>query len=293
MGFFLLMLFPFLQVNAQTGEDQASLQQPSKLIKFDNTTNLTLAKSQQILKKELTNGQIGYEFTELKSESDRLGYTFNTFQETYKGLKVEFAIQKLHALKGRVTTLSGDFYEMGDLDTNPTMSAEAAFKKAVGFVGASHYLWENPNSAAMMDNYFKPSGELLILPDFDNSGKVNLAYKFDIYATEPLSRDHVYISANTGEVLMVNPIIKHLGEHKHAASRSVAPSFEEAIDALAVGNAATRYSGNRSITTRIISGNYALRDNTRGNGVNTYNSGGSNSYPQTNFFDNDNIHLMF
>ena len=44
----------------------------------------------------------------------------------------------------------------------------------------------------------------------------------------------------------------------------------------ATGNAATRYSGTRTITTRQVGSPYALRDNTRGGGVNTYNSGGQN-----------------
>jgi hypothetical protein len=44
-------------------------------------------------------------------------------------------------------------------------------------------------------------------------GKLNLAYKFDIYASFPVSRGEVYIDAVTGEVLLYNATIKHLGEY--------------------------------------------------------------------------------
>lgn len=286
---FLFAMLPIMSIMAQTEEDQISGQQPSKLIEFDRSANLNLSRSQDVLQKELTNGQQGYAFEEIGAESDRLGYTYQIYQETYLGLKVEFAIQKLHAFKEKLTTLSGDFYTIEGLDVNPSIDAKTAFNKAVEFTGAIKYMWEDKKSSAMMGDYQKPTGELLILPDLDNSGKVNLAYKFDIYATQPLSRDYVYISATTGQILMVNPVIKHLGEFKHSGRKAFEEdSFEAKVDALAVGNAATRYSGSRDITTRIISGNYALRDDTRGNGVNTYNSQRSNSYSNTNFFDNDN-----
>jgi hypothetical protein len=40
------------------------------------------------------------------------------------------------------------------------------------------------------------------------TGTVHLAYKYDIYAT-PISRNEMFIDAHTGELLYVNPIIKH------------------------------------------------------------------------------------
>jgi hypothetical protein len=43
-----------------------------------------------------------------------------------------------------------------------------------------------------------------------------LAYKFDIYATSPVSRGDLYIDATTGAALYYNATIKHLGEYSHA-----------------------------------------------------------------------------
>jgi hypothetical protein len=42
-----------------------------------------------------------------------------------------------------------------------------------------------------------------------HKSKVRLAYKFDIYATSPVSSD-LYIDAITGEALYYNATIKHL-----------------------------------------------------------------------------------
>lgn len=286
---FLLAISPIAVLIAQTEESRISGKNPSKLIELDRSLSISVDQSGEVLRKELTKGQQGYQFQRIGTESDALGYTYDIFQETYKGLKVEFAVQKLHSFQGKLRTISGHFYDIEGLDLNPAINADAAFKNAISFVGASKYLWEDEKSASIIGDYEKPAGELLILPDLDNAGMVNLAYKFDIYATQPLSRDYVYVSAKTGKILLVNPEIKHLGEHSHSGRKArPVDSFEAAVDALAVGNADTRYSGSRNITTRIIGSQYALRDNTRGNGVNTYNSQRSNSYANTNFYDNDN-----
>jgi hypothetical protein len=61
--------------------------------------------------------------------------------------------------------------------------------------------------------------------DEDVTGKKNqqlrLAYKFDIYATNPVSRGDIYIDAVTGNSLFYNATIKHLGEYSHGAKRLV------------------------------------------------------------------------
>ncbi|NCQ03378.1 MAG: M4 family metallopeptidase, partial [Cyanobacteria bacterium] len=62
------------------------------------------------------------------------------------------------------------------------------------------------------------------------------------------------------------------------------------------GTAATRYSGNRTIETELNSGNFRLRDYTRGNGILTYNAnhaffdanGSLNLNGATDFTDNNN-----
>ncbi|MFD0992236.1 M4 family metallopeptidase [Tenacibaculum geojense] len=224
-----------------------------------------------------------------RTKTDKLGFTHQEFEQFYKGVKVEFATYKAHSKNGEITSMNGDFFKLNNIATKASLSKEVALQKALLDIGASEYLWDYPEQAKIMDNYQKPAGELVILPaDISKKDKPALAYKFDIYATKPLSRNHVYVDAKSGEILFKNPIIKHLGEHSHGAKR-----HKEVVDKLEdyfiTGTAATRYSGTRSIETTQSGGNYILRDNTRGNGVETYDMNMGISYNNAvDFTDNDN-----
>ncbi len=96
---------------------------------------------------------------------------------------------------------------------------------------------------------------------------MELAYKFAIYATEPLRYDYIYVSAQTGEIILDNPIIKHVN-----------------------GTAGTRYSGSRNIATSNIAGsNYVLRDSGGNYNIATYNlKRGTNYTNAVDFSDDDN-----
>ena len=100
---------------------------------------------------------------------------------------------------------------------------------------------------------------------FSDNPIPTLAYKFDIYATNPGSRKHYYIDANTGEVVFSDAIIKHVS-----------------------GLASTRYSGQRTIETEQVLSTFRLKDNTRGNGITTYNNFNQTSHTNTHYVDNDN-----
>jgi Zn-dependent metalloprotease len=191
--------------------------------------------------------------------------------------------------------MTGDFYTLDNTKTSPTITKEQAFQKALKSIGANKYLWDSPQDTKEM-NYEKPAGELVLLPTAlgetsKQKGKnLNLAYKFDIYASYPLSRGDIYIDATTGEVLLYNATIKHLGEYSHGsdAKTSVATKNEALAPAVIAANAATRYSGTQSIQTLLSGSSYILSDNTRGLGVQTYNSVRTATYPTTNFTDADN-----
>jgi len=57
---------------------------------------------------------------------------------------------------------------------------------------------------------------------------------------------------------------------------------------MVAANAATRYSGTQTIQTTLSGSSYILSDTGRGNGVQTYNSARTATYPTTNFTDADN-----
>ncbi|PIF31972.1 putative secreted protein (Por secretion system target) [Flavobacterium sp. 9] len=236
-------------------------------------------------------------FSKVKKESDKEGFTHEKFQLYEQGVKVEFANYTIHSKGGKVVSMNGEFYALENVKTTPKLSSQAAFDKAIAYTGAKQYLWETPADAAAMD-YKKPKGELVLLPSMDDQGKerktdkVRLAYKFDIYATKPLSRGDLYIDAQTGEALFYNATIKHLGENSHGRFISAAAKEQNknatSKMAIVAANAATRYSGTQTIQTTLSGSSYILSDGTRGNGVQTYNSAKTATYPTTNFTDADN-----
>lgn len=237
-------------------------------------------------------------FAKIKTESDHEGFTHEKFQLYEQGVKVEFASYTLHSKNGMLASMNGEFYNIKNAATTPKLSVQEAFNKAVAHTGAKQYLWDSPEDAKAM-GYEKPKGELVFLPDMEVQGterttdKVNLAYKFDIYATNPVSRGDLYIDAITGQVLFYNATIKHLGEYSHGRSKTVGVigSKESSNSKIAVvaANAATRYSGTQVIQTTLSGSSYRLADATRGLGINTFNMQKGTSYTAAvNFTDADN-----
>ncbi|MDL2144077.1 M4 family metallopeptidase [Flavobacterium tructae] len=238
-------------------------------------------------------------FSKIKIESDREGFTHEKFQLYEQGIKVEFANYTLHSKEGKLVSMNGEFYALQNVKTTPKLSSKAAFDRAVAYTGAKQYLWENPQDAAAM-NYEKPKGELVLLPAMEEQGetrksdKVRLAYKFDIYATNPVSRGDLYIDAETGKVLFYNATIKHLGEYSHGNKVKTAKAIHQkeganTKKAFVAANAATRYSGTQVIQTTLSGASYILADATRGLGINTYNMKKGTSYTAAvNFTDADN-----
>ncbi len=273
------------------------------LITFKEDSNIKSSDPSSIFKDQLGLKE-NQALRSYKTETDDLGYNHEKFQLFHKGIKVEFATYAIHSKQGKVSSMSGEFYTIDDISTTPQISAQDAFTMAKKYTGAKKYMWENTVEAARI-NYQMPVGELVFLPVIDSDQKkgafdqVKLAYKFDIYASNPISRGDLYIDANTGEVLFYNATIKHLGEHAHGA-KTTKSAFTKNIEQpqsfelfknsslVVAANAATRYSGTQQIQTLLSGSSYVLNDNTRGGGVVTYNSARTATYPSTNFTDVNN-----
>jgi len=206
------------------------------------------------------------EYKSLRTEKDQIGYTHERFQQYYKGIKVENGVYIVHSREGAIESLSGEYKVIKEINITPSISNNVAIEKATAFVNAENYMWEQ-------DKSYAPSSELVIIAhDYGKHPKdvheMVLAYKIDIYASKPLSRDYIYVNAHTGEIVHVNAIIKK---------------------AAATGSADTRYSGTKSIATDSYNGSYRLRDYTRGNGIITYDCNTSTNYNSAvDFTDADN-----
>jgi bacillolysin len=226
-------------------------------------------------------------FEAFRSSTDRIGVVHERHQQYYKGLKIQFGVAITHTANGIVKSTNGELYSAGNLDITPTLSKLDGFNTALALTKATSFLWEDENQARIME-YSKPEGELLIFPNV-KTGVVHLAYKYDIYATAPISRNEIFIDANTGELLYVNPIIKHADRLLSKKDMETsANAIETTVTTMVTGNADTRYSGKRPIETTLIDSDYVLQDLTRGNGIVTYNCERIEAYQDVHFTDADN-----
>ncbi|MFD1601999.1 M4 family metallopeptidase [Flavobacterium artemisiae] len=269
--------------------------QPS-LITFSKESTYKGTDSQKVFKEQL-GLKDNQTFRIVRTETDKQGYVHEKFQLYEQGIKVEFANYTLHSQNGKLVSMNGEYYNIENVKLTPALSKQEAFNRALSHTNASEYLWEKPQDAKEI-GYEKPAGELVLLPDMEQQGQqrttdqVRLAYKFDIYATKPLSRGDLYIDAQTGKALFYNATIKHLNDNVHtrklSSSKSNNAETASAKKAIVAANAATRYSGTQTIETTLSGSSYILLDGTRGNGIQTYNSARTATYPTTNFTDADN-----
>jgi Zn-dependent metalloprotease len=247
------------------------------LIRFNPKTQVRGKQAQQVLKDNLEMGAHD-EWVPLTISTDQSGSAHQKYQQHYKGIKVEYGVYSVHANKSVVESISGEFYPITDLAITPTLSEKQALERALRFTGATQYKWQIDSEEKGLKQankdpqatYF-PKAELLIFPKFLHPVKrarpeMALAYKFDVYAQQPLGRNLVYVDAHTGAIIYKEPMIKH-----------------------ADGKAATRYSGTRTIQTQLQSGVFQLKDNTRKAAIETFNMKTGKDYSvATNFTDADN-----
>jgi bacillolysin len=270
--------------SAQEGErlqkkEVAADGQPA-LIEFRASARPRAADGALVLRQQLGLGQ-NEQLRPARLDTDQLGFTHQKFEQYYQGVKVEHATYTVHARQGAIESLSGDYEKIGQLSTTPGLSASAALSRALAAVGAQKYMWQDAAEEAGLRQQtanpaasYRPQGELVIVRDFRQdaeTGPLVLAWKFDIYAQQPVSRAYVYVDAHSGQVVLRDAIIKH------------------ATTATATGSFATAYSGTRALATETTTGGYRLREYTRGLGIETYNCKKGNSYTAaTDFVDADN-----
>ncbi len=259
-------------------------------IVFDKTNSYQKGEINQLFEQQLAT-RSDDEFVLLNSKVDNLGFEHLKFQQYHKGIRVEFSTYTVHLDRdGVVKSITGEMSDASTASSTASISESVALSAAINYIGAKEYLWQQSRTASV------PKGELVYL---DNPGddveETELAYKFDVYATEPISRADIYVSANTGEILFVNSRIRNC-HHKGCTAGSISKETKNDIYTKArsfvtdaIGLASTRYSGNRTITTDDTGASFRLRDYSRGNGVLTFDMNtGVNYGNAVDFIDNDN-----
>lgn len=212
---------------------------------------------------------------------DVAGTEHYRYQQTLHGIAVENAIMMMHVANGKIKSQNGKWIKdfPANIPTNPSVNESSALNKALQYIGASKYKWELPSEEAFLKREqknpnatFYPkatlvyySGERDVIPS-----ALRLAYRFDVYAQEPVSRQIVFVDAVNGKILGKRELIHETN---------------------AIGTAQTAFSGTQTITTDFTGATYRLRETGRGAGVsvNTYNlQTGVNYGTAIDFTDADN-----
>ncbi len=247
--------FCFAQTTAQniSNSNNTSADQPGVAILKSNSASHSLSNALDFLREKYSLS--GNEnFVLLKSEQDNLGFTHNKYQQLYNDIPVEGRTVTVHARNGKIEHVTGNYIKIEELTTSATLTESACLGYALKKVDAKSYVWENNSEMDI------PKGDLVVFTHSKN-GKINLAYKFDVYSYQPLYRAYVFVDANSGEILFENSRI-HNG--------NVAAS----------GN--TLYNGNRSFTADEVNPtSFRLRQTATGNGIETYSANNLWDYSNT------------
>ena len=218
------------------------------------------------------------EWRETSVFKDELGFEHIRYQQYHHHIPVEGQTFIAHVKNGEVVSCNGEYKTLPATAPKVNLDKQAAFHGALQIVGAKSYMWQNPaeeqllkqitnNSAA--SHY--PQPKLVFAPvtgNFDTDDYVP-AYKLDIYASEPVERANVYVSAATGQLLFKENLLHDIDS---------------------TGIAVTRYSGNRNIKTKVTNGVYRLETDDRGVMIHTRNlQRGTSQANAVNFTDSDNF----
>ena len=214
-----------------------------------NNTNAALKKNLEM--------QADDEMKLIKSEKDQLDFTHDKYQQYYKKVKVEGAVYSVHSRNNVIESYSGEFKGITNFDVTPSISEPQGLQAAINHVGAKVYAWDKSVKEGYTD-YEYPTGELVIVGGApDDELDLTLAWKYDIYAADPLYRAELFINAKTGEFVKENQLI-----HNTNTSSS----------------GTTLYNGPRSFTSDWTGSLYRLRQTVNGGGVQTYTLKNSTFY---------------
>lgn len=214
----------------------------------------------------------------ISQDKDATGSEHLRYQQTINGLPVEHAEYIVHTVGGRVFAQNGRWIK--DIPQNlpaATLTESSALTAALQFVHARSYKWQDAGEEAFIKKEqnnpnatFYPKGQLVFYSGEDDviPSALRPAYKFDIYASDPVSRQIVFVDAVNGQILGKRELL-----HTTAAT----------------GIAATAYSGIQTIATDYTGSTYRLQENTRGNGIQTFNLQKKTNYSTAiDFTDADN-----
>ena len=217
---------------------------------------------------------------QLKKRSlDPSGMEHVKFRQTHHNLTVEGAAFGVHLQGDQVRTINGILaHDIENYTPNIVLTQAQALQAALQFIDAEKYAWESEEYEQRLKRVtgnqnagFYPEGEKVILSPqiIPNIAEIATAYRFDIYALQPLQKKRVYVNAENGEIMTHYDMLYH-------------------ADVSASGQ--SNYYGTCHFTADSVeASSYYLRESGRGGGIITYNAAFDTSYAENHFVNSDNV----
>ena len=242
--YLLFFSFCFSTINAQSLEDEQDINKRFVASQFSAhcVNQYNLPPSVEFIIKDI--------------QEDDLGYTHYTYLEYYNGICVEDGILKVHVKGKEISNISGNVVELGRVQSGKIAEVEA--------ISAAEKHVKGEILRKQVDLEYEPITERVIVKLGNEAIE---AFKVDVYFVLPLIRKDVYVSAASGEVILIKDKI-------HTAD--------------AIGTATTKYSGPQQIVTDSIAADtFRLRETARGGGIETFNMQ-QGFFGSVDFIDHDN-----
>lgn len=272
INLFFLSQIVFGQVNSKltsfTQEVFYTPQNQLSFIRLNESSNINQAGIAEFINSVILNNGAN-QVSVQKTEKDELGFTHIKFNVLQNGVLIANRVIIAHSKNGKLISLNGDLSDVSIADNSFSLSENNALNYALAKVNAKKYKWENKAEEVHMREAlndpsfsYSPDGIKVI---FEKEGKLYKAYRFNIYAEEPLYRANVFVDASTGKIL----------EEQNLICTTNVPA-----------SGATKYSGTQTITADYTGSVYRLRETQRGLGVETYNMHNGSSYLSVTDFTN-------
>lgn len=273
-----------LRANSKVAEFtlNPSLKTPAS-ITFTSTANVPLQQAKTVIQ-DLFQLSGKNELQLVGSTELKGSIKVEKYKQYFQGIKVEHSIYNVISSNGVISAITAEAYDLGGaFKTNPGLPAESAKAKALDFVRATKYAWEaieedkrlypgHPYMQMQLEalkQQYTPKGELVIAQDVYGTKEPRLAYKFEVFAVQPLGHYKIYVDAENGKILLRDAVIKHADKIKNTSkpdSLRFIPNYQyynlaqkgqiryspPKATASVLGTGLTRYAGVRNIYTKKI-----------------------------------------
>ncbi|KAF2326706.1 M4 family metallopeptidase [Flavobacterium ginsenosidimutans] len=236
--------------NASSAKSKAAAQDSiSKLKSFAKSANLTSRNVFEV--KKAAFGLSSSDKMQLKSVSDKNGRSLATYQQLHNSIPVEGAIYKVRENKTKIDAF-GQITSKLPANSSYKVNASQGLEYALKDVNAKEYVWQSKKLSSLVNKKIsqKPQGELVYVgPSFSSELKeYHLAWKYDVFATNPQSSQTIYVDANSGKTIL------KIDLNRDVRSASSAPVDGRA----AIGNGKARFTGNVTFGTTQYAEGYKL-----------------------------------